>query len=51
MLRLQTSDHRWKLSPDCSGYDVEQSGTAFERKAGPKFLRVKLFRFKKYFNE
>jgi len=27
-----------KSSPDCSGYAVEQSGTAFERKAGLHFL-------------
>jgi len=27
-----------EASPDCSGYAVEQSGTAFERKAGSAFL-------------
>lgn len=32
------AERTWKNSPDCIGYAVEQSGTAFERKAGPKFI-------------
>jgi len=33
---IATKNCRFKISPDCSGYNVKHSATLFERKAGPK---------------
>jgi len=37
---ITTTDRSFKTSPDWSGYEVEQSGTSFERKAGQKLMRT-----------
>jgi len=40
-----TAGQSFQISRNCSGYTVECSGTVFERKVRPKFLRVLWFRF------